>query len=382
MSTPDHGVSFRFGTQNLNFVFFSRILSISDLKGRAVSESVFGVMEATKTAGLAAGWALVRPKFQTLANAGKAAVAAAALCGALFLAASGEGGEASPTGRQRVTLSASDISLKTSLHAAAAAAQQQLQRQQQPSAPTLPAGWAATWDAQVHRYYFFNTATKETSWDLPQIVPAQYEDIIQNKLAAPPPSSVQDSIPSVMEYWKKRAAQEMQDAKNRGFDAAVAENYDNYDVAKGRAMHKVYHGVVGGGEGYWPSDPPHFPAPGEVANQGRAAAVAENYYLYDVAHGIAIQKGAGQGGLGDKEDGHPDWHYHFRPHETHSDQQFTRWSHSLSLAPTRSCSLSHSQCPCRSISLSLTSSLSISPQKTKTWATLDAAVGRPSVFSH
>ena len=55
-------------------------------------------------------------------------------------------------------------------------------------------------------------------------------------------------------------------------------------------MHKTFKGAIGGGEGYWPDDPPYFPKAGEVQNEGLQAAIDENYDEFDMAHGIAIHK--------------------------------------------------------------------------------------------
>ena len=206
-----------------------------------------------------------------------------------------------------------------------------------PEPPRVPQGWEATWDGLAHRYYFYNQATKETSWDLPERVPARVEPGIYSKQevykkltwgAQRPQAAAaaadahqgamrrqgsklqqeqqqassssggggQDGAPgsssvnAVIAYWQQRGKQEMQQAKDAGFAAAVSDSYDDYDLAKGRAMHKTFKGAPGGGEGYWPADPPYFPKPGEVEQQGLQAAIDANYDEYDMAHGIADHK--------------------------------------------------------------------------------------------
>jgi hypothetical protein len=184
-----------------------------------------------------------------------------------------------------------------------------------PPLPTLPSGWQGTWDAQAHRYYYFKAGTNEVTWDLPHVVPARTEpslhanhhkqhyknagwkltpgavdtsDTAERVLAGG--NHVSGDVRDVTEYWQKRGKDEMQQAKNSAWEAAVEENYDNYDVKKGRAMHKLFHGKVGGGEGYWPVEPPSYPKPGEVPHQGLSPAIEENYDEYDMSHGIAIHK--------------------------------------------------------------------------------------------
>ena len=157
-----------------------------------------------------------------------------------------------------------------------------------PPAPKVPKGWEATWDGLAHRYYFYNQATKETSWDFPEKVEARVEPIynkqeVYKKLTwgaqrpqaaaatashhqdiklqqeagtdADPASSDDDggpgssSVNAVIAYWQQRGKHEMQQAKNAGFTAAVSDSYEEYDVAKGRAMHKTFKGAPGGGRG-------------------------------------------------------------------------------------------------------------------------------------
>jgi hypothetical protein len=171
--------------------------------------------------------------------------------------------------------------------------------------PLLPRGWSATWDAKAHRFYYYNTATSETTWDSPEAMSTRHEEMIYNKLKQGGGEDAQlatgdcaaldpQDLEAVKACWQERGKREMQEAKNAAFDAAVKETYDNVDVAKGRAMHKTYHGAVGGGEGYWPGEPPPFPTPGGVENQGRDAAIAENYDKYDPAHGVAIPKSSSE----------------------------------------------------------------------------------------
>jgi hypothetical protein len=150
--------------------------------------------------------------------------------------------------------------------------------------PLLPRGWSATWDAQAHRFYYYNTA-KMIYNKLKQGGGEDAQSATGDCAAVDP-----QDLEAVKACWQERGKREMQEAKNAAFDAAVKETYDNVDVAKGRAMHKTYHGAVGGGQGYWPGEPPKFPKPGDVENQGRDAAIAENYDKYDPTHGIAIPK--------------------------------------------------------------------------------------------
>ena len=100
----------------------------------------------------------------------------------------------------------------------------------------------------------------------------------------------------------------------------MSSDYDNYDVSKGRAMHKIFKGAKGGGEGYWPQDPPYYPTPGFTNQQGLQAAIDDNYVVYDMAHGIAIHKifkdGYIPGDAGDVQGvSHSGWHeaYHHQP---------------------------------------------------------------------
>ena len=208
----------------------------------------------------------------------------------------------------------------------------------QPPAPKLPAGWEASWDAPAHKYYFFNKVTKETTWNEPQDAPAKKRDLpwehhaeiaaviakisgasnneqketttttinlskddaAKLGLETPGPLAIiaedadnmgvnTSDIPAVIQYWKHRGDKELQEAKDRGFDAAVASNWDNYDIAKGRAINKEFHGKQGGGEGYWPYEAPYYPKPGDVPHQGLKEAVA-SYDEYDATRGIAIIK--------------------------------------------------------------------------------------------
>ena len=208
----------------------------------------------------------------------------------------------------------------------------------QPPAPKLPAGWEATWDAPAHKYYYFNKVTKETTWNEPQDAPAKKRDLpwehhadiaaiiakisgasnneqketttttinlskddaAKLGLETPGPLAIiaedtdnmgvnTSDIPAVIQYWKHRGDKELQEAKDRGFDAAVADNWDNYDIAKGRAINKEFHGKQGGGEGYWPYEAPYYPKPGQVPHQGLKEAVA-SYDEYDATRGIAIIK--------------------------------------------------------------------------------------------
>ena len=190
--------------------------------------------------------------------------------------------------------------------------------------PPLPSGWTATWDAQVHRFYFYNSATRETTWDSPEVVPSRHEEIYQggyHKLtqggggvpAAPGDCAAVDpqDLDAVVACWHEKGIRDMQVAKNAAFYAAVAGSYDKYDVSKGRAIHKVFKGKVGGGEGYWPAEPPSFPKPGDEENQGLDAAIAENWDAYDTAHGLAIPKSSSAWGAGEED---TTWHDHWGDH--------------------------------------------------------------------
>ena len=116
-----------------------------------------------------------------------------------------------------------------------------------------------------------------------------------NPAASDPDCSAVDpsDLKAVMACWKAKGDHDMQLAKNRAFDAAVAGNYDDYDVKKGRAMNKFFHGAMGAGEGYnvaGEGGHPSFPKPGEKDRQGLEAAIAENWEEYDAAIGRAIPK--------------------------------------------------------------------------------------------
>ena len=153
---------------------------------------------------------------------------------------------------------------------------------------TLPAGWKATWDAKANRYYYSNTMTGEVTWDGPEEVPSLREDIHRtlaqqraqqrgpaargSKALQPDAGDCSDvnisDTQAIIACWQERGKQEMQQSKNRAFDAAVADSYDDYDVSKGRAMHKFYNGAPGGGEGFWPNEAPSSPSRGMRSSKG------------------------------------------------------------------------------------------------------------------
>jgi hypothetical protein len=222
-----------------------------------------------------------------------------------------------------------------------------------PPPPAVPkgTGWEATWDGLANRYYFYNQNTQETSWDLPEKTPALKEPGIYDRqeaykkltwgaqrpqivahtqlpdttlqqtggsaapAAASPAASDggpgSSSVNAVIAYWSQRGAQEMQQAKDAGYTAAVSDSYEDIDLSKGRFIHKTFKGATGGGEGYWPADPPYFPKPGEVDQQGLQAAIDENYDEYDMARGIADHKifKDGVAGAGSNSGWHAAYHH-------------------------------------------------------------------------
>ncbi|KAI0462160.1 hypothetical protein LJB42_004248 [Komagataella kurtzmanii] len=76
-----------------------------------------------------------------------------------------------------------------------------------PPPPTLPEGWVAEWDEEYQRYFYVNTATGASQWE----VPAQEKAAHASRPAAPPPpQEAQYSQPAQSQQVYQQHPQQLQ----------------------------------------------------------------------------------------------------------------------------------------------------------------------------